>query len=78
MIRGKAMPYFIAEIAYNPSWPDMPWFVQRTGVVAEQGGMNFGTETISFETIEEATNYLKFAIERDMPEYERMVKEIEK
>jgi len=75
MIRTKAKPYFVAEIAYNPSWPEMPWHVQRTGVVAEQGGMNFGTETISFATIEEAVNYLKFAIERDMDEYKKMVAE---
>jgi hypothetical protein len=76
-IRLPAKPYFISDISYNPSWPDHPWYVQRVGVVAEQGGLNFGQETINFETIEQACDYLKQTIERDFSEYERMIKEKE-
>lgn len=75
-MRNPAKPYLIATINYNPSWPDMPWYIQRTGTVAEQGGLNFGTESVSFQTIEAASIYLKETIERDMQEYENRIKEL--
>lgn len=75
MTRPPAKPYFVAEIAYNPSWPKTPWYVHRVGVVPEQGGPNFGMETISFESLEEACEYLKETIKRDMLEYEKMIEQ---
>ena len=77
MTRLPAKPYYIAEIAYNPAWPDMPWHVHRTGVIPEQGGLCFGNQTVSFDTLENALEYLKETIEKDMPEYERLIKERE-
>lgn len=76
-MRKESKPYFVAEISYNPSWPDMPWYIQRTGKVADQGGYNFGCENISFENLNDALDYLKIKIIEDLPEYERKIKEME-
>ena len=76
-MRKQPKPYFVAEIAYNPSWPDMPWQVYRMGRVAEQGGLTFGGETLHFETIEDATIYLEASIKGDLSEYDRIIKEKE-
>jgi hypothetical protein len=74
-IRAKPKPYKIAEICYNPEWLDMPWYVIRAGVVAEQGGLNFGEESVSFKTLNAACNYLNETINRDMSEYKRIIEE---
>jgi hypothetical protein len=76
-MREKAKPYHIADIAYNPSYADMPWQIQRVGVVAEQGGLAFGYETLNFSTIEDATNYLAQTIKADISEYDRLIKQKE-
>jgi len=65
-MKKEARPYQIAEICYNPEWPDTPWYVMRSGTVAEQGGLALGTETISFKTVEDACEYLSEAISIDM------------
>jgi len=67
-------PYQVAEICYNPAWPKMPWYVIRTGTVAEQGGPQFGTESISFQTIEDACEYLAETVKRDLPVFKDRIK----
>lgn len=77
-MKSKITHYFVAEIAYNPSWIEMPWYIQRNGVVAEQGGFNIGNESISFPTLESALSYLKETINRDMEEVLKLIQEKEK
>lgn len=62
----KPKPYKISEICYNPNCPDTPWYVTRSGTIAEQGGFTIGTEAISFESIESACAYLSEMIRKDM------------
>lgn len=59
-------PYKIIEICYDPTSKEYPWYCIRTGTVAEQGGLNFGVESLSFQTIEDACEYVKEATIRDM------------
>jgi len=65
-MRKPAKPYQIAEICYNAEWPDTPWYIIRSGTVAEQGGLNLGTQTACFETIESACKYLAETISKDI------------
>lgn len=58
-------PYLVAEVCYNPEWPETPWYIIRSGTVAEQGGLCFGSETASFGTLEDALEYLREMISRD-------------
>jgi hypothetical protein len=76
-MRPGAKPYHIADISYNSSWPDMPWYIQRAGVVAEQGGLAFGYETVSFKTLSDAMIYLEETIERDLDTIKEKIEEIE-
>lgn len=58
-------PYRVAELAYRP-WDEYPWYVVRTGAVADQGGYRFGTEGIGFKTIDDALMYVKSSTIRDL------------
>jgi hypothetical protein len=65
-VKPQAKPYRIAEICYNPAWPENPWYITRSGTIAGQGGLTLGTERVSFVTIEEACQYLAKIIVTDM------------
>lgn len=56
--------YKIAEIAFDPTNP-FPWLVLRSGTIAGQGGLHLGTESIHFESIEDACRYLARTIAND-------------
>jgi hypothetical protein len=58
-------PYLIAQIAFDPA-SKYPWYVTRTGLVGEQGGPGFGTESMWYETLAVATNDLEQLIMRDL------------
>lgn len=58
--------YRVAEICYNPSSSETPWYIMRAGTVVEQGGLGLGTESISFKTVQDACNYLSKAIADDV------------
>jgi hypothetical protein len=68
-------PYRVAEIAYDPCNPDFPWYVRRSGTIAEQGGLGWGYESLSFETIEDACEDLAQMIAQDQ---DRIKADIEK
>lgn len=72
----KRKPFRIAELAYRP-WDEFPWYVVRTGGVAEQGGLRFGVEGIGFITIEDAVNYIRAATERDLSVIDYMIEKRE-
>ena len=74
---GNDKIYAVAEIAYEPNNLRRPWYIIRTGVVAEQGGLNFGSETIRFETVDDALEYLEQAIKRDLEEFKKEIKRVE-
>jgi hypothetical protein len=76
-MRPEPRPYQIAEVCYNPTWPETPWYVTRTGTVAEQGGFNLGTETSHFKTVQEACSYLSIAIAKDLKTIKEVIKEKE-
>jgi hypothetical protein len=67
-------PFRIAEICYRP-WDEFPWYVVRTGGIAEQGGLRFGVEGIGFITLEDACNYVTAATKRDLPVIEDIINE---
>lgn len=71
--RPKATPYHIAEIAYNPAWPDRSWYVVRAGMTPQQGGLAPGIEAYSFETLSGALSYLRATIDRDMDFYKETI-----
>ena len=77
-IRKPARPYQIAEICYNPEWPDMPWYVVRSGTVPEQGGMTLGTESVSFKTVDDACTYLSSMISNDLEVIKEQIAKKEK
>lgn len=68
-------PYRIASIAYDPANPSCPWYIVRQGTIPEQGGLGWGSESLSFESIEEACDDLAQMILQDK---ERIIIEIEK
>lgn len=67
-------PFRIAELAYRP-WDEFPWYVVRSGGIAEQGGLRFGTEGIGFRSIDDAVGYIKSATERDLSVIESLIEE---
>lgn len=76
-MKTEPKPYQIAEICYNPTWPDTPWYVLRSGTVVEQGGLALGTETSHFKTVQEACSYLSLAIAKDLKTIKEVIKEKE-
>jgi hypothetical protein len=76
-LRPEPTPYQVAEICYNPAWPDSPWYVIRSGTVPEQGGLAVGTETLHFKTVEAACNYLNVAIFNDIKTIKNLIKDKE-
>ena len=67
-------PYRLATIAYSPG-EEYPWTLIRLGQTAEQGGFSFGTSRSDFLTLEDALEYLKESIARDMPTIEEHIKD---
>lgn len=63
----------LVEIAYHPEGKLGHWMVIRTGVVAEQGGLNFGIESLYFQTLSDAFKYTESCIERDLIEISRQI-----
>jgi hypothetical protein len=59
-------PYLIAEICYDATNPDRPWYTVRNGTIAGQGGSVLGTERSSFSTIEESCDHLALLIYNDL------------
>jgi hypothetical protein len=55
----------IAEIIYCPDNEAWPWWTIRVGTVAEQGGLNFGSEESGHPSLEAALKYLQVLIESD-------------
>lgn len=73
-MKDDAKPYRVAEIAYDPVQP-FPWYVIRTGTVAQQGGFAFGTESAWFETVEGACTYLSEMLAKDAEDLAKRIKE---
>ncbi len=59
-------PYKLAELCYDVDNPETPWYVVRTGAVAEQGGIGFGQEGASFYHLVDACDYIASATRRDL------------
>lgn len=76
-VHSDRRPFRIAELAYQP-WSVHPWLVVRTGSVADQGGLRFGTEAIAFATLDEAALFIEQATQRDLPVIDSVVKEKDK
>ncbi len=70
-------PYRIATIAYNPG-EEYPWTLIRLGQTAEQGGFYFGTSRTDFVTLEDALEFLKESVDRDIKEIEEVIQDARK
>ena len=64
-MKEDIVPYKVAEICYHPDL-EYPWYIVRVGTVAEQGGFNFGKESLSFKELRHATSYLNSMISDDI------------
>lgn len=70
-------PYRLATIAYSPG-QEYSWTLIRLGQTAEQGGFSFGTSRTDFLTLQDALEYLKESIDRDMPHIEEHIQDAQK
>jgi len=71
-IPADKKPFRIATLAYNPG-EEYPWTLIRLGQTVEQGGFSFGTSRADFVTLEDALEYLKESVDRDIKEIEEFI-----
>ena len=64
-MNNESKPYRIASIAYDPTNKEFPFYTLRIGMMARQGGLSFGEDNASFQTLSDACIYLEESLERD-------------
>jgi len=64
--RPSPREFQTATLIYVPDNPEWPWWTHRVGEVVEQGGFVFGEEKAGHKTVEEALDYLKISMNRDL------------
>jgi hypothetical protein len=78
-MKTKPKVFLVAQICYNADDKEFPWYIIRTGTIAEQGGYSIGRSNTSFQTIEAACNYLSDFIKSDKTVIKELVdKKLEK